>query len=71
MAPFRVRCEWWKHGDVDADGPSTNCETEVDIEAWLVSPEITRLRQRADGSYVPMFFAEDLGTGRTWQIIPP
>jgi hypothetical protein len=70
MARFRARCEWWKHGDVDADGPSTTCETEAEIEAWLASPEIVALRARASGSSVPMFFAVDTVTGREWPLIP-
>lgn len=71
MARYRVRIEWWKHGDVDADGPSTTCETEAEIDAWVASPAIEKLRAGASGSYVPVVFAEDTVTGRTWQVTPP
>lgn len=71
MARYRARCEWWKHGDVDADGPSITCETEAELDAWMRSAEVAALLARADGSYVPMFFAEDSATGRTWALSPP
>ncbi len=70
MARYRARCEWWKHGDVDADGPSMTCATEAEIEAWLASPEIRALQAGATGSYVPMFFAVDTVTGREWPLTP-
>jgi hypothetical protein len=65
-----VRCEWWKHGDVDADGPSATCETEDEIRAWLASPAITALRAGASGGYVPMFFVDDAVTGQTRPLSP-
>ncbi len=65
MPRYRARCEWWKHGDVDADGPTVECETEDEVRAWLASPAITALRAGASPGYEPMFFVDDTLTGVT------